>query len=62
MSKIANLKIKSMKLYFSYRDGLITLEDYQSQIRPLDNEIDKHEIKALSCYLEDTPALRRLSL
>ncbi len=62
MSKIANLKVQSMKLYFSYRDGLITLEDYQSQIRPLDNEIDKHEIKALSCYLGDTPALRRLSL
>ena len=59
MSTIANLKIKSIKLYFQYREGLITLKDYLTQIKPFQTEIDKLELKALSCYLEDSSALKK---
>ncbi len=61
MSNIAKIKIKSMQLYFKYRDGTLSLEDYLQQIKPLDEMIDKHEIKALSCYLQDNLVFEKSS-
>ena len=62
MSTIANLQVKSIKLYFQYREGLITLKDYLTQIKPFQTEIDQLELKILSCYLADSPILQRASL
>ncbi len=58
MSDLVTLKMKSMKLYFKYRDGLISLESYIQQIRPLDYEIDQLEVQALSCHLVGNPVLQ----
>jgi len=44
MLSLKNLKIKSMKLYFKYKDGIITLEEYLKKIKPLDNSIDALEM------------------
>ena len=62
MSIIVNLKTKSIKLYFQYREGLITLKDYLTQIKAFQSEIDKLELKFISCYLADSPVLQRASL
>ena len=53
MSNIAGLKIKMIKLYFNYKNGLLSLEDYIQQIKPLDIQIDQLEIQTINCYLLD---------
>ena len=62
MASLKNLKIKSMQLYFSYKDGVITLEDYQLQIKPLDEEIEFLEIQTLSRYLQGNLVCEKSSL
>ena len=52
MLNLKNLRVDSMLLYFKYKDGLISLVEYQEQIRPLDKEIDKLELQTLSHYLQ----------
>ncbi len=59
MSNLISLKIKSMQLYFTYKDGIMTLEDYLLQIKPLDKEIDYLEVQALSCHLGDNLAFEK---
>ena len=59
MSQLTTLKVKSMKLYFEYKEGLITLEEYLERIKPLDEDIDKLEMSSISCHLEDTPAFEK---
>ena len=56
MLYIKSLKIDFMNLYFSYREGKITLDDYLKQIKYLDDEIDLHETQIFKCYQGDTPA------
>ena len=56
MSSLATVKVKSMTLYISYRNGLITQEEYQTKVKPLDKEIDTLELECLIHYLEDNPA------
>ena len=56
MSSLTTIKIKSMQLYFKYKDGCMTLQEYQEQIKPLDTAIDKLEVQALNHYLGDTSA------
>ena len=62
MSKLANLKLKSMKLFFKYKDGIITLEEYQKEMLPLDSAIDNQELQAFSNYLGDNHLLQKSSL
>ena len=52
MANLKNLRVDSMLLYFKYKDGLISLVEYQEQIKPLDEEIDKLELQTLSYYLQ----------
>ena len=51
-----------MQLYFNYKDGVITLEDYLHQIKPLDDEIGFLEIKTLSCHLQGNLVYEKSSL
>ncbi len=55
MSNLKNLKKESMNLYFKYREGLITLDSYLQQIKPLDDAISSCEIQILKCHLGDSP-------
>ena len=59
MSNLLNLKIKSMQLYFQYKNNSITLDDYLEQIKLLDDKIDILEIKTLRCYLKGTPVFEK---
>ena len=56
---IQNLR---MVLYDKYRSGLLTLEEYIEQIRPLDQAIDTLELNALNGHLQDKLASEKLSL
>ncbi len=62
MLSTLSIKMKSMKLYFRYKDGSISLKDYLKQIKPLDDEIDLLEVQTLSCHLEDNPVFEISSL
>jgi len=62
MSNLASLKLKSIQLYFKYKDGVITLEEYQRKLRSLDNTIDSQEIQTISDYLQDNLVLQKSSL
>jgi hypothetical protein len=55
MSDLTSLKVKMIKLYFNYKDGLLSLEEYIQQIKPLDCKIDKLELNILSSHLVDNP-------
>ncbi len=57
-----NLKIKSMELYLKYKDGIITLKEYQRELKPLDNSIDKQELQTVSACLQDIPVFEKSSL
>ena len=35
MSNLVNLKVKSMQLYYKYKEGSISLENYLKQIKPI---------------------------
>ena len=59
---LKTLRTKSMHLYFNYRTGLITQEEYQRYIEPLDDAIDGLELQALNCLLQDSPACEISSL
>ncbi len=48
MSKLVDLRVKSMKLYLKYKDGSMTLDAYLEQIKPLDNKIDILEVRTLN--------------
>ena len=61
MLNLANLKLKSMQLYFQYKNGYISLEDYIKQIKPLDDKVDSLEIQTLSCYLGDNLVFEKSS-
>ena len=62
MLSITSMNIKSMKLYFQYRNGSISLKDYLKQIKPLDDKIDFLEVQKFSCHLEDNPVFEISSL
>jgi hypothetical protein len=62
MKDLETLRAKSIELYFKYKDGLISLENYILQIKYLDIQIDKIEIQVLNCHLVGNPALQTPSL
>ena len=62
MPNLKNLRVKSIQLYFKYKDGLISLVEYQEQLRPLDREIDKLEVQIFSNYLQGNLILEKSSL
>ncbi len=62
MSNLANLKVKSMQLYFQYKDGVIVLENYLEKIKVLDNEIDTLETHVFSCCLYSNLVFEKSSL
>ena len=62
MQSLVTLRIKSMQLYFKYKDGSLTLEDYLEKIKLLDGKIDDLELKVLSCYLQDNLVFEKSSL
>jgi len=53
MPDLQNLRIKSMELYFKYKDGLLSLEEYIQKIKPLDHKIDKLELQNVNYCLVD---------
>lgn len=59
---LKDLRVKSMHIYDYYCSGVYTLKEYQNQMKPLDDAIDKLEMQALNCHLQDTPASERSSL
>ncbi len=62
MSTINNLRKESLYLYIQYREGVISLKDYQEQLRPLESSIDKQELEMLKQYLQDNLAFEKPSL
>ena len=56
MSDLQNLRIKSIQLYFKYKNGLLSLEEYIQLIKLLDYKIDKQELRTLRYHLLDIPA------
>ena len=62
MSNLKKLRVKSIQLYFKYKDGLISLVEYKEQLRPLDKEIDKQELQIFSNYLQDNLVFEKSSL
>ncbi len=60
--ELLNLKKMAVKLYFRYSSGLLTLEEYLSLMKPLDDAIDKLEMQSLINYLQDTPVCEISSL
>jgi len=61
MSDLANLRLKSIGLYFKYKNRQLSLENYINQIKPIDKQIDELELKTLSCYLVDSSVLQKAS-
>ncbi len=61
MSDLARIKILSMKLYFKYRAGSITLEEYLVKIKPLDEKIDFLEVQTFKYCLLDNPFFEKSS-
>ena len=53
---LLDLKKMAMKLYCRYRSNLLSIEEYLSLMRPIDNAIDKLEMQPLLNSLEDNPA------
>ena len=49
---LIKLQNMSMRLYTNYRSGLLTQTQYLSLLKPIDKEIDKLELQALSYYLQ----------
>ena len=62
VSTLKNLRVTSLDYYSKYKEGLISLEKYQEQLRPLDKEIDKLELKIFSDYLQGNLAFEKSSL
>ena len=62
MSNLKKLRVKSIQLYFKYKDGLISLVEYKEQLRPLDKEIDKQELQIFSDYLQGNLVFEKSSL
>ena len=60
--RLLDLKTIAMKLYFRYRSDLLSLDEYLSLMRPIDEAIDELEIQALVNYLGDTPVCEISSL
>ena len=60
--ELLDLKKTAVKLYFSYRSGLLNLEEYLSLLKPIDSAIDQLEMQTLFNYLRDTPACEISSL
>ena len=52
---LATLQSRRMHLYSTYRSGLLDLEEYLEQIRPLDKAIDQLEMNALKTFLQGSP-------
>ena len=59
MSELFFLRNMLQNLYKDYSIGLINLEAYIRQARPIDKQIDQLELKTISCYLVDSPVLQR---
>ncbi len=59
---LLDLKKMAVKLYFRYRSDLLSLEEYLSLMRPIDNAIDELEMQPLINYLVDNPACEISSL
>ena len=53
MSNLNNLKKESIYLYFQYRQGVISKEEYIKKTKLLDEHIDSIEIESLKCYLQE---------
>lgn len=47
--RLRNLKKLSMKLFWIYQAGILTLEEYIHFVTPIDKEIDKLEMQFLLC-------------
>lgn len=62
MSNLTDLRVKSLQLYFKYKEDVISIEKYQEQLKPLDKEIDKLELQMFASYLQDIPVSRISSL
>ena len=62
MSNLKNLRVKSIQLYFKYKEGVINLVEYQEQLRPLDRAIDKLEVQIFSNYLQGNLVFEKSSL
>jgi len=60
--ELLDLKKIAVKLYFRYRSRLLSLEEYLSLMKPLDDAIDKLEMHPLISCLEDTPVCEISSL
>ena len=60
--KLLDLKKIAIKLYFRYRSDLLSLEEYLSLVKPIDDAIDKLEMQPLINYLQDTPVCEISSL
>ncbi len=62
MSNLNNLKKESIYLYFQYRQGVISKEEYIEKIKLLDEHIDSIEIESLKCYLQDYSKVSNISM
>lgn len=54
LEQLKTLQRESTLLYLNYRNGIINHNQYKKQIRVLDNEIDRLELKIFKSYLQDT--------
>ncbi len=61
-NELLDLKKTAVKLYFRYRYDLLSLEEYLSFMRPIDQAIDKLEMHVLVKHLRDTPVCEISSL
>jgi len=56
ISDLKTIKVETIKFYLRYRNGLITQEEYQCHIKPLDTAIDALELQTLISKFQDNPA------
>ena len=62
LNKLLDLKKMAVKLYFRYRSDLLSLEDYLSLMRPIDDAIDRLEMQPFVNSLQDIPVCEISSL
>ena len=57
LNKLSVLRNRLMQEYITYKEGLISQQEYLKRIKPIDQAIDNIEMSTL----QDTPALKEPS-